>query len=157
MQSKRARRREGRERTRAKDAAAIFASSSPLFCSVRCLHRPHHRQTLAASPARNIAHGEGRKATPSGSGRCHRHHIATHRRRSTSNQQQGSASTVCHPALLVLVLFLSSGGDGRAASQPGRAIPCRSPRRPSPPCRGRPTSPRLALLEVWRAYSTDPN
>ena len=32
--SKRASRREGRERTRAKDAAAIFASSSPLFCSV---------------------------------------------------------------------------------------------------------------------------
>ena len=33
-QSRRASRREGRERTRAKDAAAIFASSSPLFCSV---------------------------------------------------------------------------------------------------------------------------
>ena len=27
-------RKEGRKRTRAKDAAAIFASSSPLFCSV---------------------------------------------------------------------------------------------------------------------------
>ena len=34
------------ERTRAKDAAAIFASSSPLFCSVCCLHRPHHLQPL---------------------------------------------------------------------------------------------------------------
>ena len=33
----------GRERTRAKDAAAIFTSSSPLFCSVCCLHRPHPR------------------------------------------------------------------------------------------------------------------
>ena len=33
-QSKRASRRKGRERTNAKDAAAIFASSSPLFCSV---------------------------------------------------------------------------------------------------------------------------
>lgn len=29
-----------------------------------------------------------------------------------------------------------SGGEGRAASQPGRAIPSRSPCRPSPPCRG---------------------
>ena len=33
-QSRRASRREGRERTRAKDSADIFASSSPLFCSV---------------------------------------------------------------------------------------------------------------------------
>lgn len=29
-----------------------------------------------------------------------------------------------------------SGGEGRAASQPGRAILCLFPRRPSPPCRG---------------------
>ena len=28
-----------------------------------------------------------------------------------------------------------SGGEGRETSQPGRAIPCRSPRRHSPPCR----------------------
>ena len=71
------------------------------------------------------------------------------------DQQQGSASTVCHPARLVQFLFHPSGGEGRAASQPGRATPSRSPRLPSPPCRGRPTSTRLALLEVWRAYSTD--
>ena len=41
-QSRRASRREGRERTRAKDAADLFALSSPLFCSVCCLHCPHH-------------------------------------------------------------------------------------------------------------------
>ena len=72
-QSRRASRREGRERTRAKDAADLFARSSPLFCSVCCLHCPHHRQPLTPSPARNIAKGEGRTVTPSASGRCHRH------------------------------------------------------------------------------------
>ena len=79
-----------------------------------------------------------------------------HRHRLTSSQRpQGSASTVCHPPRLVL--FPPSGGDGSAESQPGRAIPSRSSCRPSPPCRGRPTAPRLALLEVLRAYSTDPD
>ena len=34
MQSKRPRRREGRERTRVKNSAAIFTRSLPLFCSV---------------------------------------------------------------------------------------------------------------------------
>ena len=65
------------------------------------------------------------------------------RHRSTSSQRpQGSASTFCHPSRRVLVLFLSSssyppsGGKGRTPSQPGRATPSRSPRRPSPPCRG---------------------
>lgn len=53
----------------------------------------------------------------------------------TSHQRpQGSASTVCHPARLVPVLFPPSGGEGRAASQPGRASPCRSP------CRGKTAS-----------------
>ena len=80
-----------------------------------------------------------------------RHHIAS------EQQPQGIASTFCHPARLVQFLFHPSGGEGRAASQPGRATPSRSPRLPSPPCRGRPTSTRLALLEVWRAYSTDPD
>ena len=59
-----------------------------------------------------------------------RHHIAS------EQQPQGIASTFCHPARLVHVLFHPSGGEGRAASQPGRATPSRSPRRPSPPCRG---------------------
>ena len=87
-QSRRASRREGRERTRAKDAADLFARSSPLFCSVCCLHCPHHRQPLTASPARNIAKGEGRTVTPSASGRCHRHTSPPPRHRSTSNQQR---------------------------------------------------------------------
>ena len=65
-----------------------------------------------------------------------RHHIAS------EQQQKGIASTFCHPARLVHVLFLSSssshpsGGKGRAPSQPGRATPSRSPFRPSPPFRG---------------------
>ena len=71
------------------------------------------------------------------------------------DQQQGSASTVCHPPRLVL--FPPSGGDGRATKQPGREISSRSPLPTSPPCWGRPTAPRLALLEVLRAYSTDPD
>ena len=69
------------------------------------------------SPARNIAKGEGRTVTPSASGRCHRHTSPPPRHRSTSNQQrQGSASTVCHPAHLVLfpVLFHPSGGNGKS-------------------------------------------
>ena len=70
-------RTEQEERTRAKDSAVIFASSSPLFCSVCCLHRPLHRQPLTTSPACVIAQGEGRAATSSASGRCHRHHHAT--------------------------------------------------------------------------------
>ena len=78
-QSRRASRREGRERTRAKDAADLFARSSPLFCSVCCLHCPQHRQPITPSPARNIAKGEGRTVTPSASGRCHRHHLAADR------------------------------------------------------------------------------
>lgn len=49
VQIKRASRRKGRERTNAKDAADLFASSSTLFCSVCCPHRPHHRQPLILS------------------------------------------------------------------------------------------------------------
>lgn len=65
--------RPGRERTRAKDAADIFASSSHLFCSLCCLHLPHHRQQLTTSPASVSAQGEGRADTSSASGRCYRH------------------------------------------------------------------------------------
>ena len=42
-------RSKGRWRTKAKDAADLFARSSPLFCSVCCSHRPHHRQPLTGS------------------------------------------------------------------------------------------------------------
>lgn len=76
-QRKRARRMEGREGTRAKDSADLFARSSHLFCSVCCLHSPHHRQR---PPSHAIAKRKGRTATPSASGRCHRHtspHLVT--------------------------------------------------------------------------------
>ena len=88
------------ERTRAKDSAAIFARSSPLFCSVCCLHRPHHLQPL--TPHHVAPSPNEMAATSSASGRCYRHNVATPRRRSTNNQQQGSASTVCHLSRLVL-------------------------------------------------------
>ena len=70
----------------------------------------------------------------------HRHHIAI------DQQPQGIASTFCHPPRLVLfpVSPPPSGGEGRAASQPGRASRCRSPRRPS-----RPSS------AMWKAYCRD--
>ena len=54
--SKRARRREGREKTMAKDDAAIFASSSPRLCSAKpspaahYLTMSHHRQGGKGSP-----------------------------------------------------------------------------------------------------------
>ena len=101
-QSRRASRREGRERTRAKDAADLFASSSPLFCSVCCLHCPQHRQTLTPHPlATSPRVREGRSPRP-----LLGDVIAT-----TSppiDQQQGIASTVCHPARLVLFPVPSS-------------------------------------------------
>ena len=105
------------ERTRAKDAAAIFASSSPLFCSVCCLHRPHHLQPLthhyvAPSP-------KGRAATPSASGRCHRHTSPATRRAATR--------AVGQPPSLVLVLaslpLFQVVRVGQRASHGGRSPP----------------------------------
>lgn len=62
--------------------------------------------------------------------------------RSTSNQQlQGSASgcrSSFPPRPLPRLSSPPSGGEGRATSQPGRAIPSSSPCRPSPPCLGVP-------------------
>ena len=58
-----------------------------------------------------------------------------------ASNQNGSASTVCHPPRIVLVLVslpLFQVVRVRAESQPGRAIPSRSFCRPSPPCRGVP-------------------
>ena len=56
-----------RERTRAKDAADLFASSSPRLCSICCPKRPHHRQR---SPPRPLATSprvrEGRRASQGG-------------------------------------------------------------------------------------------
>ena len=96
-QSRRASRREGRERTRAKDAADLFARSSPLFCSVCCLHCPQHHQTLTPSPARNIAKGEGRTVTPSASGRCHRHTSPPHRQRTAATGHRLDVLPSCPP------------------------------------------------------------
>ena len=42
-------RSKGRGRTKAKDVSDLFARSSPLFCSVCCPRRPHHRQPLIGS------------------------------------------------------------------------------------------------------------
>ena len=114
-------RREGRERTRAKDTADIFASSSPLFCSVCFPHRPHHRQPLTTSPACVSAHGEGRAATSSASGRCHRHTSPPPRQRPESTGQRIDGLPFCPPR--PRLSSPPSGGEGRATSQPGRAIP----------------------------------
>ena len=104
-----------RERTRAKDAAAIFASSSPLFCSVCCLHRPHHRQPL--TPHYVAPSPKGMAATPSASGRCHRHTSPATRRAATR--------AVGHPPRLVLVLaslpLFQVVRVGQRASQGGRS------------------------------------
>ena len=80
------------------------------------------------SPARNIAQGDGRTDTPSGSGRCHRHTSPPPRHRSTSNQhRQGSASTVCNPARLVLVLFLQVVRKGSDPARAGHPFPLTLP------------------------------
>lgn len=165
-----------RERNRAKDAAAILASSSPLFRSACCLTV----RTIASAHPLTQSHPEadGRPPRP-----LLGDVIATPRHRPDSNQQRGSASN-CLPScrlllasrcLLLFSVFLaliSSARScltfcpplplcqvvrGRADHQPGQAIPSRSSCRPSPPLPGRPTAPRLALLEVLGAYSTDPD
>ena len=93
------------------------SSSSPLFCSVCCLHRPHHLQPLthhyvAPSP-------KGRAATPSASGRCHRHTSPATRR--AANRAVGQ------PPSLVLVLaslpLFQVVMVGQRASHGGRSPP----------------------------------
>ena len=127
-----------RERTRAKDAAAIFASSSPLFCSVCCLHRPHHLQPLthhyvAPSP-------KGRAATPSASGRCHLHTSPATRRAATR--------AVGQPPSLVLVLaslpLFQVVRVGQRASHGGRSPPAHpvDPLHPAGVCLGILAAPR---------------
>ena len=124
-----------RERTRAKEAADLFASSSPRLCSICCPKRPHHRQRSPPCPlATSPRVREGRPlrpvlvdaiATP-------RHHLATDR---PANSRAAPRRSAILPASSPSSSPLP-GGEGMAASQPGRAIPCLSPCRPSPPCRG---------------------
>ena len=129
------------ERTRAKDAAAIFASSSPLFCSVWCLHRPHHRQPLTTSPACVSAQGEGMKATPSGSGRCHRHHIATTSPANSSHRASPRRSAIL-PASFNSSSILQVVREGQRASQGGPPLPAHPvyPLHPAGEDRHRPAS-----------------
>ena len=112
-------RREGRERTRAKDAADLFARSSPRLCSVCCPHRPHHRQPFTTSPPSHQQSGRGKDAhhvrlwvMPS---IPHRHHLATDR----PATRRAAPRSVCHPARLVLfpVLFIQVVRKGRAKEQ----------------------------------------
>ena len=122
--------RAGRERTRAKDAADIFASSSLPFRSVCCPHRPP-RPVLGEAIATTSPHlATDRQAANKKAGQ----------RLGLSGILPASSSSSSPP----------SGGEGRAASQPGRAIPSRSPCRPSPPCRGASAYWRTPP-EVWRA------
>ena len=81
-------RTEQEERTRAKDSAVIFASSSPLFCSVCCLHRPHHLQPL--NPHHVAPSPNGMAATSSASGRCHRHTSPPHRQRTAASSDRAA-------------------------------------------------------------------
>ena len=136
--SKRARRREGRERTSAKDAAAIFASSSPLLL-LRLMSSPSTSSPAAHHFARfcqrswrgtgcHIVRFWAMQSPP------HRHHLATYRPASSDHRAAPRRSAIL-PASSPSSSYLS-GGDCRATSQPGRAIPSSSPRRTSPPCRG---------------------
>ena len=79
-------RTEQEERTRAKDSAAIFASSSPLFCFVCFLHRPHHRQPL--TPHHVAPSPNEMAATSSASGRCYRHTSPPHRKQPAATGQR---------------------------------------------------------------------
>ena len=108
-QSKRASSMKRRERTMAKDAADLFARSSPRLCSVCCPHRPHYRQPFTTSPPSHQQSGRGKGAhhvrlwvIPS---IPHRHHLATDR----PATRRAAPRSVCHPARLVLfpVLFPS--------------------------------------------------
>lgn len=91
------RRNRKRERTRAKDAAAVFARSSPLFCSVCCPHRPHHRQPLTLTTShQQPGRGTGGHlvqfwAKPSP-------HLATDRPASSKKQQKAPRRSAILPA-----------------------------------------------------------
>lgn len=81
--------RTGRERTRARNAADLFARSSPPF--LFCLLPPPSAPSPAAHPhhVAPATRTRGRAATSSASGRCHRH---TSPPIDSDQQRQGSAS-----------------------------------------------------------------
>ena len=109
--------------------------SSPVprlsFCSVCCLYRPHHRQPLTTSPACVSAQGEGRAATSSASGRCHRHTSPPLRHRSTSSQQTAGqrldGMTSCPPRPLprpsLLSVALTVHAIARSSLPSSSAVP----------------------------------
>ena len=116
---------------------------------------PSAASTVHTIASRSLSHQvtpspKGRAATPSASGRCYRHTSPPHRHTSPPiDQQQGSASTVCHHARLVLVLFPPSVGEGRA-EQTSKRKKEREPGRRMPP----PSSPVPRLSSVPSAAST---
>ena len=76
-----------------------FPSAPSDVFTVHIIAAAHHLATVA--PANRA---RGRAATPSGSGRCYRYHIATDRPQQANSRAAPRA--VGHPARRVLVLFL---------------------------------------------------
>ena len=121
---------EGRERTRAKYSADLFARSSPLLL-LRLMSSPS-TPSPAVHPIARLCHRSGRGT----GGHLVRFWTMSSPHLATTSppiyQHQGSASTVCHPARLVpvLVLFLQVVMVGQSKRQTkqkereqGRSIP----------------------------------
>lgn len=126
--------RRGKRGTRARDAAYIFARSSLSFCSVCCLHRPHHRQPLTIPP--------GHTRTESGRGTPARLWVMS----SPPPNQQPAAGGDLLPA--------SSSGSSPLPSLPDDRPPAHATTRPPPDqpdsATGCPPSCRLASPARWR-------
>ena len=82
----------------------------------------------------------GRAAASSASGRSHRHTLPPPRHHLATDRPANSSRAAPRRSAILPASSSSysppSGGEGRAASQPGRAILSSSPRRLSPPCGG---------------------
>ena len=108
---------EGRERTRAKYSADLFARSSPLLL-LRLMSSPS-TPSPAVHPIARLCHRSGRGT----GGHLVRFWTMSSPHLATTSppiyQHQGSASTVCHPARLVpvLVLFLQVVMVGQSKRQ----------------------------------------
>lgn len=131
----------GRKRTRAKDAAAIFARPLPLFCSVCCLTPSAPSPAAHPSPRRTSNQGreEGRPprrglgdviATP-----CH--HLATDRQRPAATGQRLGLSVIL-PASAPSSSLCQVVRGWRRASQGGRSPPAHpvDPLHPAGECLG---------------------